>query len=1652
MRTATTIRSDRRLRAEWNYNRFAGLGDKTGDVIMYKSPSDSAEHPLYVDAEGRMVPVDPVSLLPMYNGSGHVVDKNGVTVPKYVRTNGAVHIDDVRIAVVVGEISVKDENGNDILLSKNGKIVPTDTDGSPYVTTYEGAPHVKDEAGNIIAKLSEVFAVSDVRPPASADNLPLNDSYQYVPETEEVPHHDDPTIFPIDSIVDADRPSRRGIKAAFVEDAPSIPEQNYRHGRHYIMDAEVPYKYWRSGTESTFTPSVSGANIVSNGTFTNGTGWTAQSMTVTYTGIATVTVPGSFGRMWTPITVQPDTTYRVSADIGTNRPGGQVEFYVRENGVMKQIYKDWAMSGQVVTFDFGFTTSGVANTMDLFVYFRNSQPGFAHQFTLDNLTVRQQEYDIVGVGPRALYDRPVNANKIDILIDTTMGYAFSEDENGNGFVEAQINKPIDYEVRVERDRGDGLGEWVTIATNPTINEAGRITLEYRGGTWADANQTPGFPDGMTKIRGVQLIVRSVNHPGQHVDVVEISARLALDLTDYLIDTDYNFTIDEGSVVVPFGVVTSNTGSVRLSNHDGRFERNKYLKDIKGDFTTIENPLYGLTGRGIKFTFDLDTYQTTPGGFVRKYTMHSVDAEGGGTDVIFSLKDSSEILQRKMVPRTFFDDSTGITAVRAMYTICDLVGFTSLNVESVDERTLTSMKRYWTDGESTAWELIQKICEDTQMAAYFDEYDVLQFLDNRTIKRRALSEPAALLTEEDESGYANIEKLDKTGSIELNKVKINYKEAQEGEPDVLPTMDILWEPEGTVLLRSAALVDPITSALAPEKGGDQFIRLVWDSTRTWPWEGLVNIDGEIIKYKGKQYSYYTAAGTQATKWLENQDEQNALDKLNDKMAHKNAYTGRIKIVERGVEGTLPKPHPVDIEGYLFKSWDFGGTPGTFTATRINSCMRIAPVGGTDVNRSFVASRGNMEDYRPDYYGTRLKFDTTTYTHGRAGMAIGLAGNDTGIYIEMQTTDVCERAGRENNELRIYMKGNDGKHIWRGHGIPMPVEKNTWYDMEVWIGPTKVGSSNIYEHLSAVVLKVGNKGNNVRTLQIALNNKGEKVTVSGTFDTATEKALKRFQQKNGIAASGQTNPTTWQKLGTHINANVTSISVAVNGTYYTSIDVPNAELPQGAQGGRFGVYARGNTHVLFEHLYAIDGPEEVAPGSSKFYDRVRGGYSVNQFDLEWTYDIRHRWFWRGDQKVKKNVKYTNLYFDDFGPYAHEIREFNVKFDTEQPVRVSHLYSSNDTGTRCIFYNADSFGAKFVLANTARTDQVVAGEDTSTFGSENSVEQRLMIYGKPVSLSEERTITVTDERAVRRQGEVEFSFSPTWIQDKEQAQALASQVVEAIAGSVDIYSAELFPDTNVKLGDIVSVYAPKRGLDKQNGNYARFIVTGIDESFNGTIDRRVKLRQVINLGDYSFKRMSEILSNNNNNMLYNPYFLELHPTGIAKGWQPSSAIMIEPAADPKTWGITLRGYSSAGVTGRLSSIRPNKYSTVNPEGVAGNFAPTSGHYYLFTADVYARTNSAVELALEGFTTGGSYINTVASEKVAFNMGERKRIVLFGQFTGGGLPDEVRPVIRLLTADGKYQGTIMNVVNVHDAFYRQSDDPTAVYPTTGFNTLARP
>ncbi|QGH76370.1 minor tail protein [Streptomyces phage Daubenski] len=912
--------------------------------------------------------------------------------------------------------------------------------------------------------------------------------------------------------------------------------------------------------------------------------------------------------------------------------------------------------------------------------------------------------------------------------------------------------PVDYDIDITTDGTN----WTTVGGDIIPDSKGRVVL-YRqaNGTWG----TAVYRDNPVKLKGIRLKVNTLSSVGKYLELIEMSCRLEQDLTATLMTSSSQFNMGTTSFITPLGSASSNTASIQLSNIDGRYNN-----------TNDESLFYGLVDKNIKFTYRIG-YDTTPVGgsgmvYVTEYTMFADSWAGQGEEIAtVSLKDASKFLQEIKPPKMFFEN---MTLGRIVWQLCDIIGFSDYFYDKTDDDKATIVPYFWTDGEKTIWEIFSSLASTTQSAIYFDEFGILQILTRD--KAYNIGNPIAWQLDGVVNGTKQPDIVDVAQSydFEANNVTVRYQATSISDVQGrTPVMDIAWQPEGDVVLRSSQLRESMDAT-------QMFIRMTGSEASVWPYSGIIECEGELMRYDAKGYWYYNKSGVATFKAITSADEKKQIDEelSSPELAFKNYFSGWFRIAERGLWNTYPAAHKDDASGYGVKVANYKGDyktwTGGFVHNKDQSTISLKATTSTNVNTCYVASRGSETDKSIWYVGTRLRFRDTGYNHGMAGIAFNLGSKDKGYYMEICRTDRLPGGRKYQNEINFYIRRSNGK-LERfgpssGKGVAMAISKNIWYDIDIAIRM----ENGVYGDPGAFVghvIQVSINGNSVMTFTIPVSKK---------------------------------EPLT----------------------------------------GRFGVFTRGSTHADFEYLYGNGTTEDLHIDTTDMFDRIRGGIVSSQADSEWIY----KWHYTSHIVKKKKkylwARYAQRFFDDFGPICHELREYDVQFD-KFPAVHSNIYFSNDTQVVCPEYNANPFGAKFILANAYRNNAIVNGEDTLTFGADNPVEQKLMIYGRTVNKEDEKTIVSKNDDAIRRRGSVETEVSSDWIQTESAAQALADWITYHWADGCDEVEAEIFGNPLIQLGDIVSINYPQKDFDPVHHRY--FVVElnrGYDTGYDTT---KLTLRRV-------------------------------------------------------------------------------------------------------------------------------------------------------------------------------------------------------------------
>lgn len=1058
----------------------------------------------------------------------------------------------------------------------------------------------------------------------------------------------------------------------------------------------------------------------------------------------------------------------------------------------------------------------VADVDDKYKYWTSPLPAVNGVVPLSNSTNFDPDVypDLVGDGLTSA--RPFVVYGTWDTSDTTGQTIIPQDVDANKIVIKLENSwatPNDFDIVITNSAGS-----VTIHDEQLTagwEGPGVITLRWSGTAWTDQLTGPSTDAYdmpiTTKVQKIQLVVRTLkggyektdlgaplvpttyrDEAGNlnttdgndgYVDVIEIAAHLEADLSEFVIEAESTLDISDVSNLYPIGTLTTNVGTLTLSN---LYRNPSPLPDEDGDINDFLPGAFSQRNDdmiwckylepNVKIDLFYDFYDenTDESIFlerVQELSMYSGQWNGEEDEQIsLELNDYSVFFNSQTVPAAMWEN---IPSTQAVWRVLDSVGFSNYVITA--DVSDFNIPIFYMNSEQTVWEVLDDIAKSTQTAIYFDSTGTLH-VKPRGAAFTANPAVATLTAVDSENQLSNIITLDQTEEFEPNSITVSYQatdwEANQGDN---PVLQEVWTPEGDEVLRSSPLVKPLVS-------GDTFFWLSPKDAQIWPYSGLVNIDGEYVRYKGKQVTYYTGTTGQTanTTIVNSLDEYNAVQgEVDVKYRYKTVYTGALKIdvdefgaLKRGEWNSQVNDHPVDALGYSVRHIKNGthrtGVGGFLHMKNVSKVQLASTSGFNDYKDILVATHGGTNDFPYFAYGTKFRFvKEAGRTTQKAGLI--LHNNDAtedGYYIEIMPSKSLGGKERKNRQELILYSRVSGKDYRKGTAA-LAIGENIDYELDVTY--KVVGSSDHH-------------------LQIWVN--GKKV---------------------------------------------------LDKTITSNKNTPN---------GRFGMFLRGKTKVQYEYLYGIAQNLSDPPDDFSYMDKVKRGYNGGLWDQEWVYELK----WRNVMHTKKvgkgrhrhvkkywkreQVRLSKRFFDDFGPYVHEVREYNVKFDPA-PVQHSRVFMTNDWGAAVLEYSATPFDASFVIANTDRINAVINGDDTLSFaGTGSSVAQVLDVLGRVLVQQEAATIVADNKEQINARGKNESDLSGPWIQTKDMAQALADWIKNNFTYGNEGLSVEVFGNPCYEIGDVVHVTYPEKHIDGD------FFVVGVANSFSSGYQTTLTLRERHNL----------------------------------------------------------------------------------------------------------------------------------------------------------------------------------------------------------------
>ena len=159
----------------------------------------------------------------------------------------------------------------------------------------------------------------------------------------------------------------------------------------------------------------------------------------------------------------------------------------------------------------------------------------------------------------------------------------------------------------------------------------------------------------------------------------------------------------------------------------------------------------------------------------------------------------------------------------------------------------------------------------------------------------------------------------------------------------------------------------------------------------------------------------------------------------------------------------------------------------------------------------------------------------------------------------------------------------------------------------------------------ILKKGSKGEDVKTLQKALN-----IKVDGDFGTKTETAVKEFQKSKGLVADGIVGKKTWEALGIKENTNSKSVDSSV---LYSPL---NVHITKSAN--------RPITYIAIHYTAGGSSKKGSALNTKKAFEsrKASADFCVDDETMvQFNPDIKNNYCWSVGDKKYPNSKGASLY---------------------------------------------------------------------------------------------------------------------------------------------------------------------------------------------------------------------------------------------------------------------------------------------------------------------------------------------------------------------------------------------------------------------------
>ena len=1010
-------------------------------------------------------------------------------------------------------------------------------------------------------------------------------------------------------------------------------------------------------------------------------------------------------------------------------------------------------------------------------------------------------------------DLPLIGSKVKIIGATTAGY------NGEFVVQSTIT---------EGGNRFTITSSVTGASSsanycyPAYQEINKMVLTQVSSTLAN-------PD-------YDVLKEDVKNELHKLQVIEISPRLELDMSEYVINFDIAKELDNKSNLVPISAISSNNANISFTNIPWQQVGAPHQPLALFSTNSSISPFKSMLVKNVKFyinyfirdAFESAQNRTIPGGVFYADTWDTRDIET--TSV--SCFDITKYLQLLAV--NDYATAGGQTLLKIITNVLDFSGFTDYDYDQLanicnDNNQKLTLNYFFADSKNkTVFDILRELFTAYQIGAYVDEYGVLKFLNLNNLNRNNATTFTLTDSNIATKGY------DETVKTKIGKINLRYKTPQitrtismdssveSNGTTTTPQPDMVWKQDNTDVVTFNYLQDSILSTsqhffdLSVADFETIFHGISLDS------DGYCVIEGEIMSMKGKQIRFTTNNGSSQDMVVTSSNElQSALAEYAYNYGFANVThspTGRIANVERGLFRSAIKPHIV-----------------MKTSTDVDNkfeCIRT--------NR--VVSDGVVESLTPTstYVPSPTLYNLISIEQPKNTRTYMVARNTQDKYLTYSTKFKFDRrsTANQNAGLFMFLQRNSDKTAITG----------STYFVEIEQGITMVSAGGTKTHADSYEdIKVPKTNYTLKVY--ALNNIGILGPTLGKIEIYTKDITREI---NNIYANQPRDDYSFNKdfinLRCVIN-NDQTLSIFLNKTQIVS-KKDGVSVPATAS-GEFGFFTnggdKGSTSVELFEIYAC----EKQIDNPYIYYHFQDTQYLNSLIVGNNTAIRYYM-----TQSKPEVIGLNFYDVQLTPapvLGADILKVSYSFLIDQTVNgsPSTFFSVQEDALSYSDVLNSGFRAKFAAINTypyaiwTKKESDPISSTTVDF----AVNTQYLL-----SLGMEKNI----EKIIDEKNNELLEIQTDWIQSSESARS----IVNTIALAVDNFSKDttitLFGNPLIQIGDVASVQYNllNIGYDASLGNQPlKYFVQSVKQSYNQGLTTTLTMNKITYTGDPAEKSVNYV-----------------------------------------------------------------------------------------------------------------------------------------------------------------------------------------------------